>query len=170
MRFLLLSLNIQCPVQVIDKTSLAKHQMHKFQMIYSIRLSQYQWQPANIWFKSTNLLHLNNEQDTETQVSTNEEEEKRKKMAISNNKGLTPFSNVQASGMKKFNAIPQGHGAPKAELMKEIQKERGEVRSTNLKSKSWLPHSEDCEICLTVSGGGKPKRRKVALEVKGRPR
>ena len=55
--------------------------------------------------------------------------------------------------------------------LKEIQKakERGEVRSTNLKLKSWLPHSEDCEVCLTVSGGGKPKRRKVALEVKGRP-
>ena len=83
----------------------------------SIMLSRYQWQPAKTWFKSTNLLHLNNEQDTETQVSTNEEEEKRKKMAISNNKGLTPFSNVQASGMKKFNAIPQGHGAPKAKLM-----------------------------------------------------
>ena len=78
----------------------------------------YQWQPANIWFKSTTLLHPNNEQDTETQVSTNEEEEeKREKMAIFNNKGLTPFSNVQASGMKKFNAIPQGHGAPKAKLM-----------------------------------------------------
>lgn len=55
--------------------------------------------------------------------------------------------------------------------LKEIQKakERGVIRSTNLTPYLWLPHSDDCLICLTVSCGGKPKRRKVALEIQGRP-
>ena len=44
------------------------------------------------------------------------------------------------------------------------------MRETNLTLCSWLPHSEeDCQICSAVSCAGKPKRRKVTLEVKGRP-
>ena len=45
----------------------------------SIRLSQYQWQPANIWFKNTTLLHPNDEQDIERQASTDEEENVKEK-------------------------------------------------------------------------------------------
>ena len=55
--------------------------------------------------------------------------------------------------------------------LKELDKamEKGIMRETNLNSCSWLPHSEDCPVCSMVSLGGKPKRRKMALEVQGRP-
>ena len=49
-------------------------------------------------------------------------------------------------------------------------KQRGGIRSTNLTPHTWLPHDEHCIICTAPpSSGGKPKRRKVTLEVKGRP-
>lgn len=51
------------------------------------------------------------------------------------------------------------------------QKQKGDIRATNLTPHTWLPHSEEeCQICTALpSTGGKPKRRKVTLEVKGRP-
>ena len=112
MRFLLLSLN-----RFIHPMSSASDEPRYTSDAQtsndSIRLSQYQWQPANIWFKNTTLLHPNDEQDTETQASTNEEEnvkaKRKRKDVISSNKSLTPFSNVQARD-KKFHTIPQGRG------------------------------------------------------------
>ncbi len=50
------------------------------------------------------------------------------------------------------------------------QKNKGEIRATNLMTHTWLPHDDECQICTAPqSTGGKPKRRKVTLEVKGRP-
>ena len=51
------------------------------------------------------------------------------------------------------------------------QKNKGEIKATNLTEHKWLPHDEEeCQICMAPqSTGGKPKRRKVTLEVKGRP-
>lgn len=50
------------------------------------------------------------------------------------------------------------------------QKQKGDIRATNLTPHTWLPHHEECQICTGLpSTGGKPKRRKVTLEVKGRP-
>lgn len=42
--------------------------------------------------------------------------------------------------------------------LKELVKaeEKGIVRVTNLVPYTWLPHSEDCQICSIVPCGGKP--------------
>ena len=50
------------------------------------------------------------------------------------------------------------------------QKQKGEIMATNLVEHTWVPHDEECQICTAPpSAGGKPKRRKITLEVKGRP-
>ena len=50
------------------------------------------------------------------------------------------------------------------------RKQNGDIRTTNLSPFTWLPHEDQCQICTAgPSSGGKPKRRKVALEIKGRP-
>lgn len=51
------------------------------------------------------------------------------------------------------------------------QKHKGDIMATNLTPYMWHPHNdEECQICTALpSTGGKPKRRKVTLEVKGRP-
>jgi hypothetical protein len=48
-------------------------------------------------------------------------------------------------------------------------KEKGKMRVTNLTPCTWSPHSDECQVCSVVPAGGKPKRRKITLEVKGRP-